>query len=91
MIRSIRAGRRRAVLALGATVLALGGCATRLQPPITGYLCCNLPVQSDIIYASNVLGGPVARLGRPVRIEQTKRMPISGAMSATRTWDSRTT
>ncbi|RDI25988.1 SmpA/OmlA family protein [Pseudacidovorax intermedius] len=73
MIRSIRAGRRRAVLALGATVLALGGCATRLQPPITGYLCCNLPVQSDIIYASNVLGGPVARLGRPVRIEQTKR------------------
>ncbi|WP_234196032.1 outer membrane protein assembly factor BamE domain-containing protein [Pseudacidovorax sp. NFM-22] len=73
MIRSTRSGRRRAALALGATVLALGGCATRLQPPITGYLCCNLPVQSDIIYASNVLGGPVARLGLPVRVEQTKR------------------
>lgn len=73
MNRSTKAGRRCAALALGATLLALGGCATRLQPPITGYLCCNLPVSSDIIYASNVLGGPVARLGRPVRVEQTKR------------------
>lgn len=60
-------------LAVAASALALAGCATNMSPPLTGYLCCNLSVSSDVIYASNPLGGTLARAGESVRIEQTKR------------------
>jgi len=64
---------RLSALASLAALLVLGGCATQLKPPISGYACCNLPTSSDIVYASNVLGGPIVPAGEAIRIETSKR------------------
>lgn len=52
---------------------ALGGCATRLPEPVSGYTCCNLHASGGWVSSGNVLGGSFVPAGQPAKADTIKR------------------
>ncbi len=56
-----------------AVAVLLAGCATRLEPPIVGYTCCNLHNEAGWISSSNLLDQPLIPAGERVRFNTIKK------------------
>ncbi len=51
----------------------LAGCATSMQSPVEGYLCCNQTSAKGWLSSENILGGNSIPLGSKVRVTTIKR------------------
>ncbi|WP_284617875.1 hypothetical protein [Aquabacterium humicola] len=56
-----------------AAAAVLSGCSTPMQPPITGYTCCNLRAEHGWISSNNVQGGTLIPAGEPVQLTTIKK------------------
>jgi hypothetical protein len=67
-----------------ATLATLAGCATPINPPITGYTCCNLHPEYDWVSSNNVQGGALLPAGQPVVLDSVKKKYyVYGSMGGT--------
>ena len=58
----------------GATALLLSACAALpIDPPVSGYTCCNLRLEHGWISSNNVQGGTVIPAGEPLRLQSIKK------------------
>lgn len=78
-----RTARRAAPLAALLTIW-LTGCATPIQPAITGYTCCNLHEHRDWVSSENEQVGEVIPFGTPVKFTTIKKKFYVYGMSGER-------
>lgn len=58
---------------IGTTCLIAGCAASRLEPQVSGYACCNLRANHGWISSNNVQGGDLIPLGEAIKLSSIKR------------------